>query len=186
MFPATWQYRHAGLPPESEKNISSALICTTLMNLEVTILSNLVYNEKYARKVLPFLKVGLFSGTEHKIIFIEIHEYISQYDALPSLNAIGIECQERTDLTEDQFKEIIGVLNVLSDDPTDHDWISWILQKSGVKSVRSTYLLWSLSRLLTDRIPNGIKALFLKFYRRRWRIVHQSVGHDYVRRTSAL
>ena len=91
------------------------------MNLEVTILSNLVYNEKYARKVLPFLKQDYFTAREHKIIFLEIHEYISQYDALPSLNALGIECQERTDLTEDQFKEIIQVLNVLSNDPADHD-----------------------------------------------------------------
>ena len=48
---------------------------------------------------------------------------ISQYDALPSLNALGIECQERNDLTEEQFKEIIEVLNVLSDDPADYDWI---------------------------------------------------------------
>ena len=93
------------------------------MNLEVTILSNLVYNEKYARKVLPFLKQDYFTAREHKIIFLEIHEYISQYDALPSLNALGIECQERTDLTEDQFKEIIQVLNVLSNDPADHDWL---------------------------------------------------------------
>ena len=91
------------------------------MNLEVTILSNLIYNEKYARKVLPFLKSDYFTAREHKIIFLEIHEYISQYDALPSLNAIGIECQERVDLTEDQFKEIIQVLNVLSDDSADYD-----------------------------------------------------------------
>ena len=91
------------------------------MNLEVTILSNLIYNDAFARKVLPFLKVDYFTDRSHKVIFLEIHEYITQYDALPSLNAIGIECQERTDLNEDQFKDVIQVLNVLSDDPTDHD-----------------------------------------------------------------
>ena len=65
------------------------------MNLELTIISNLVYNEKYARKVLPFLKVEYFTEKSHKVIFLEIHEYISQYDNLPSLNALSIECQER-------------------------------------------------------------------------------------------
>ena len=77
------------------------------MNLEVTILSNLVYNEKYTRKVLPFLKAEYFTDRSHKIIFSEIHEYVSQYDALPSLNALGIECQERSDLSEDQFKDCL-------------------------------------------------------------------------------
>ena len=43
------------------------------MNLEVTILSNLIYNEKYTRKVLPFLKSDYFTAREHKIIFLEIH-----------------------------------------------------------------------------------------------------------------
>ena len=76
------------------------------MNLELTILSNLCYHEKYARKVLPFLMKEYFTVREHTIIFLEIHEYISQYDALPSLNALSIECQELNDLTEDQFKNI--------------------------------------------------------------------------------
>ena len=80
-------------------------------DLEVTILSNLIYHEKYARKVLPFLRTEYFQTRCNKVIFLEIHEYVSQYDALPSLNAIGIECQERTDLSEEQFKEIIEVLN---------------------------------------------------------------------------
>ena len=93
------------------------------MNLELTILSNLVYNERYARKVLPFLKAEYFTDKSHKIIFLEIHEYISQYDSLPSLNALSIECQERVDLTDEQFKTILEILNVLSDDTSDYDWI---------------------------------------------------------------
>ena len=91
------------------------------MSLELTILSNLINSEKYIRKVLPFLKMDYFQERSHKIIFLEIHEYVNQYDSLPSLNAIAIECQERTDLNEDQFKEILEVLNVLSDDTADYD-----------------------------------------------------------------
>ena len=47
------------------------------MTLEPTILSNLVYNEKYTRKVLPFLKQEYFTVKAHKVIFLEAHEYIS-------------------------------------------------------------------------------------------------------------
>ena len=55
VFPPTWMYRHAGRPVvKGKKYILGNLFALSSMNLEVTILSNLVYNEKYARKVLPF------------------------------------------------------------------------------------------------------------------------------------
>ena len=93
------------------------------MNLEVTILSNLIFNESYTRKVLPFIRQDYFTTRSSKIIFLEIHEYVGNYNALPSLNALGIECQERTDLSEEQFKDVIEGLNVLSDEKGYLDWL---------------------------------------------------------------
>ena len=150
------------------------------MNLEVTILSNLLYNEKYMRKVLPFLKVDYFTDRSHKVIFLEIHEYVSQYDALPSLNAIGIECQERIDLTEDQFKDIIGVLNVLSDDPADHDWLvdtteKWCQERAIYLSLMESVKIADGQDTKRDKgaIPSILsEALGVSF--------DQHVGHDYV------
>ena len=150
------------------------------MNLEVTILSNLLYNEKYVRKVLPFLKVDYFTDRSHKVIFLEIHEYVSQYDALPSLNAIGIECQERVDLTEDQFKEIIQVLNVLSDDPADHDWLvdtteKWCQERAIYLSLMESVKIADGQDTKRDKgaIPQILsEALGVTF--------DQNVGHDYV------
>ena len=150
------------------------------MNLEVTILSNLIYNEKYARKVLPFLKSDYFTAREHKILFIEIHEYISQYDALPSLNAIGIECQERTDLTEDQFKDVIGVLNVLSDDSADLDWLldsteKWCQERAIYLSLMESVKIADGQDTKRDKgvIPQILsEALSVSF--------DQHIGHDYV------
>ena len=150
------------------------------MNLEVTILSNLVYSEQYTRKVLPFLKSDYFTAREHKIIFLEIHEYISQYDACPSLNAISIECQERTDLTEEQFKEIIQVLNVLSNDPTDHDWLidtteKWCQERAIYLSLMESVKIADGQDSKKDKgaIPQILsEALGVSF--------DQHVGHDYV------
>ena len=150
------------------------------MNLEVTILSNLVYNEKYMRKVLPFIKSEYFQAREYKIIFLEIHEYISQYEALPSLNAISIECQERTDLTEDQFKEVIKVLNVLSDDPTDYDWLvdateKWCQERAIYLSLMESVKIADGQDSKQDKgaIPAILsEALGVSF--------DQNVGHDYL------
>ena len=150
------------------------------MNLEVTILSNLIYNDPFARKVLPFLKVDYFTDRSYKVIFLEIHEYISQYDALPSLNAIGIECQERTDLNEEQFKEIIQVLNVLSDDPTDHDWLvdtteKWCQERAIYLSLMESVKIADGQDSKQDKgaIPAILsEALGVSF--------DQNVGHDYL------
>ena len=150
------------------------------MNLEVTILSNLIYNDAFARKVLPFLKVDYFTDRSHKVIFLEIHEYITQYDALPSLNAIGIECQERTDLNEDQFKEVIQVLNVLSDDPTDHDWLldtteKWCQERAIYLSLMESVKIADGQDTKRDKgaIPSILsEALGVSF--------DQNIGHDYM------
>mgnify|MGYP002641519598 FL=1 len=150
------------------------------MNLEVTILSNLIYNEKYTRKVLPFIRQEYFTAREYKIIFLEIHEYVSQYEALPSLNAIGIECQERTDLTEDQYKQVVEVLNVLSDDPADFDWIvntteKWCQERAIYLSLMESVKIADGQDSKRDKgaIPSILsEALGVSF--------DQHVGHDYV------
>ena len=150
------------------------------MNLEVTILSNLVYNEKYTRKVLPFLKAEYFTDRSHKIIFSEIHEYVSQYDALPSLNALGIECQERNDLSEDQFKETVEVLNVLSNDPSEYDWLvdsteKWCQERAIYLSLMESVKIADGQDSKKDKgaIPSILsEALGVSF--------DQHVGHDYM------
>ena len=150
------------------------------MSLELTILSNLVYNEKYARKVLPFLKVDYFTEKTLKVIFLEIHEYISQYDGLPSLNAISIECQERNDLSDEQYKTVLETLNVLSDDPTDYDWIvdtteKWCQERAIYLSLMESVKIADGQDPKKDKgaIPQILsEALGVSF--------NQSVGHDYM------
>ena len=150
------------------------------MSLELTILSNLVYNEKYARKVLPFLKVDYFTEKTLKVIFLEIHEYISQYDGLPSLNAISIECQERNDLSDEQYKTVLETLNVLSDDPTDYDWIvdtteKWCQERAIYISLMESVKIADGQDSKRDKgaIPTILsEALGVSF--------DQSVGHDYL------
>ena len=150
------------------------------MSLELTILSNLVYNEKYARKVLPFLKVDYFTEKPHKILFLEIHEYISQYDNLPSLNALSIECQERNDLSDEQFKTIIETLDVISDDPSDYDWIvdtteKWCQERAIYISLMESVKIADGQDSKRDKgaIPTILsEALGVSF--------DQSVGHDYL------
>ena len=150
------------------------------MNLELTILGSLIYNDEYTRKVLPFLKSEYFQVKSHKIIFLEIHEYVTNYNALPSLNALGIECQERTDLTEEQFKEIIEVLNELPKEEHDLDWIvdtteKWCQERAIYLSLMESVKIADGQDEKRDKgaIPQILSdALGVSF--------DQNVGHDYL------
>ena len=150
------------------------------MNLELTILSNLCYHEKYTRKVLPFLMKEYFTVREHTIIFLEINEYISQYDALPSLNALSIECQERNDLTEDQFKNIKEVLGELSNEKSDYNWLvdtteKWCQERAIYLSLMESVKIADGQDSKKDKgaIPEILsQALGVSF--------DQNVGHDYI------
>ena len=150
------------------------------MTLEVTILSNLIYNEEYTRKVLPFLKQEYFTVRSYKVIFLEIHEYISNYNTLPCLNALGIECQERTDLSEEQFKEITEVLGGLSEEKSDLDWLvdtteKWCQERAIYLSLMESVKIADGQDTKRDKgaIPQILSdALGVSF--------DQHVGHDYL------
>ena len=91
--------------------------------LEVIVLKNLVYNEKYCRKVLPFIKPEYFEVHEEKVVFDEINKYVQEYQTQPPLNAISIECEHRTDLSQDGFQNILTLLKTFTEDKIDFDWL---------------------------------------------------------------
>ena len=73
------------------------------MRIETTILSNLVYNEEYTRKVIPFLKHDYFSDHVEKTIFRGISSYVEKYNNTPSIEALDIDLQ-KIPQNEDQYK----------------------------------------------------------------------------------
>jgi replicative DNA helicase len=91
--------------------------------LEVLVLKNLVYNEKYCRKVLPFIKSEYFESIEERVVFDEVNKYVQTYQTLPPLNAIAIESEHRTDLSHDGFQSVLTLLQSLTEDKVDFDWL---------------------------------------------------------------
>ena len=79
--------------------------------VEFLILKNLLFNEEYARKVIPFIKLDYFEDHSHKILFEEISNFIVKYDELPTKESISIDIQNRVDLNESSFKEISKVIS---------------------------------------------------------------------------
>jgi replicative DNA helicase len=94
--------------------------------LEQTIIKNLIYNEEYVRKVLPFIRPDYFSDNAEKIVFKEIFEFINQYKNPPTHEALVINFTEKKNLTEPQVQEAIALLNKVhldKNEPTETQWL---------------------------------------------------------------
>ncbi len=91
--------------------------------IESKILSNLIYDEKYTRKVIPFIKDTYFELLSEKIVFQEIHSYVMKYDDIPSKSVLKIEIENRKDISDDIFQTSVSLVNDLKEEKFDDQWL---------------------------------------------------------------
>ena len=151
-----------------------------MKNITLTILENLIANEEYARKVLPFLKEEYFENKNQRIVFKEISSFALKYSKLPTKTSLEVELDNRKDLTEQQYKDITNLVSNFTEDAVDIEWLTDTTEKfckdraiynavvDGISIIEgrdSTRKPDALPSLLTD-------ALSVSFDNR--------VGHDYI------
>ena len=91
--------------------------------IETTILRNLVFNEEYSRKVIPFIEPDYFEQRTERIIFKEITQFIVKYGAAITTEALRIELENRTDLSEMEIKESREITAGFNDAPVEKQWL---------------------------------------------------------------
>ena len=91
--------------------------------IETTILRNLVFDEEYSRKVIPFIEPDYFEQRTEKVIFEEISQFIVNYGGAITTEALQIELENRTDLTETEIKESRDITGMFNDSPVDRQWL---------------------------------------------------------------
>jgi len=91
--------------------------------LELTILRNLVYNEDYSRKVIPFIQPDYFEKKSEKVTFEEIVKFIVKYGSAITVEALSIEIDNRTDLTESEIKEIRELVSQFNGNAVEKQWL---------------------------------------------------------------
>jgi len=91
--------------------------------IEFLILRNLIYNEEYARKVIPFIKDEYFEEQKQKIIFQEISSFIQEYNKLATKEILSIEVEKRSDINDTIFKEIVDLISSFEDEVGELDWL---------------------------------------------------------------
>ena len=91
--------------------------------IEDLILTNLIYNDEYLRKVLPFIKKEYFEDINQRIIFEEISSFVSEYNKIPTKEILSIETEKRSDINQEQFNSIIGVISNLNEVTVELKWL---------------------------------------------------------------
>ena len=91
--------------------------------IERTALTQLVTNEQYARKVLPFMKGDYFSDKTERTVFEEITKFVDKYNKIPTQTSLEIEVSGRKDLNEGEFKKVVAVIQTLESTDVDFDWL---------------------------------------------------------------
>ena len=91
--------------------------------VEFLILRNLLHNEEYLRKVLPFIKPDYFEDLNQKIVFEEIVSFVQEYNKLATKEILCIEVENRKDINDTSFKEIVHLIDNLDDVTVELNWI---------------------------------------------------------------
>ena len=149
------------------------------VRLETTIISNLVKNEEFCRKVLPFLKDEYFTESDERTVFTEIKNYFEEYVKPPTPEALLINLENNTSLTDNVLKASKYVVDGISKstDDTPSEWLvdeteKWCKDRAIYIAVMdSIEVIDKKSQRSTGEIPDLLKdALSVSF--------DTNIGHD--------
>ena len=94
------------------------------MKIEEMIFGNIIHSDKYARKVVPFLRAEYFHDKVDRTIYELIKDYVDQYNEFPSKEALLIDLTRKTDLSEEQFKTCKqNISNLKQSEDKEIDWL---------------------------------------------------------------
>ena len=148
--------------------------------IEYTILRNLIFNEDYTRKVLPFVNEIFFPKREEQILFQEINTFVLKYKNLPSKESILIELGNRKDINEEENRIVKELINSLNPEEIDQQWLLDTTEK------------FCKDRAVHNAVLDGIKILDGKDKKRTQEAIpsiladalavsfDKHIGHDYI------
>ena len=147
--------------------------------IENTILENLVLNEEYSRKVIPFLSDEYFSDKTERVIFTSIRDFVNSYNGVPTKEVLHISLSDRKDLTDDEYNKTTEIINSFSNREENVEWLvdqteKFCKDKSVYNAImESIHIIDGKSTKTENSIPEILSdALAVSF--------DTHIGHDYI------
>ena len=153
------------------------------MRIETTILNNLLQNEEYVRKVIPFIEPEYFADFIEKTIFTTIKEYIQKYNDPPVVEALLIDVQ-KVALTEEQFGRVKEYIDThIKKTEVDFEWAvneteKWCKDKAIYNAIfKGIQIIDGKTDETPEAIPSILQdALGVSF--------DSHIGHDYIEQST--
>lgn len=149
--------------------------------IEKTVLSNLIFNDEYYRRVYPYIKGEYFDDNNLKKVFDTYSGYVDEYKEPPSIEALKISLDKRKDMNEDSYKNVMSTVDDLQRDPdTNLEWLvseteKFCQDKDLFNSIRKAILVIDGEDKEMDKgaLPELLsKSLSISF--------DTSIGHDFI------
>jgi replicative DNA helicase len=148
------------------------------MTIQTTVLRNLLTNEEFTRRVIPYLKKEYFED-DHRVVFDTVLSYVGKYNKIPTGEALKIELDE-SNIGTDKFQAAAAlVTEVTQPEPADMDWLlekteKWCQDRAVFLSImKSIEIIDGKTELTQNAIPEILsEALSVNF--------DQNIGHDYI------
>ena len=149
------------------------------MSIERVIFNNLVFNEEYGRKVLPFLNDNYFSDYSEKVVFEVINEYFLKYNAPPSMESLAIDLSNKS-LNEQTFKVCKEILSDIKQEETDLGWL--VDQTEKFCQEKAVYnAIMSSIQILDDRTGKTSKGAIPQILSDALAVSFDTnIGHDFL------
>jgi replicative DNA helicase len=155
------------------------------MRIETKILSNLVYDEQYCRKVIPFIRTDYFSERKEAILSKIIVEFFTRYNKPLTKEILSIEVGNRTDINDKELAEINSYVDTMTHEEVNESWMLEQTEKFCKDKAVYNAILHSIRIIdggdkvnTKDSIPSILSdALAISF--------DNHVGHDYIEDSDA-
>jgi len=151
-----------------------------LEQVEFLVLRNLLHNEEYLRKVIPFIKGDYFEDPKQRMVYEEILDFIEKYNEPATKEVLCIELEKRKDINDENFKDVVHLVTNLEDVPAEFNWLCDTTEKWCRERAIYLALMESISiadgqddKKTADAIPSILSdALAVSF--------DNHIGHDYL------
>jgi len=164
-----------------------------MSKVENLVIKNLLLDEEYVRKAMPFIKAEYFSELLEKNLYNIINKYFTDYNALPTKEALEIEVGQLGNISDEQHRQTIQYIRDIDDEKSEYDWIldtteKWCKERAiylalmesikiaeGNDEKRATGAIPSiLSDALAVSFDNHIGHDYLQDYEERYEFYHQT------------
>ena len=160
--------------------------------VEQLVIKNLLLDEEYVRKAMPFIKSEYFAEFTGKKLFEVVSKYFTEYSAVPTKEALVIEVGQLDGISDDQHNDILKSISNIDTDKSEFEWIldtteNWCKERALYLALMSSIKIAEgndeqratgsiptiLSEALAVTFDNHIGHDYLEDYEERYEFYHQ-------------